>query len=384
MSCIVRFLIELCSIIKKIYFWIVNMDKITRALVGELSELEELNEFAIDIQFEHFCNYSIIGNEYNKTFNLDSVSVGAGTDTGIDGLAIIVNGHLIEEKEEIDDLLAHNGYLEIVYIFIQAKTSTKFDTSEIRTFSDGVIDFFEDEPTLPRNESISKAADISNYLFTKAPKFKENPKCKLFYIATGQYIDSDANINSVKTKTIRQLEQTNLFSLIDFNIFGANEITKAYRKTKSPISSTFIFNDKVTLENIDGIKQAYYGVLPFSEFKKILVDDNDLINNIFDDNVRDFQGINNPVNNKIHETLDHEPKLFSILNNGVTVVANNLTSSGNTFTIYDYQIVNGCQTSNVLYEHRANANIDSLPIPFRLIITNDEDVKAKVTVSTNN
>jgi hypothetical protein len=27
-------------------------------------------------------------------------------DTGIDGLAIIVNGHLIEELNEIDDLLA--------------------------------------------------------------------------------------------------------------------------------------------------------------------------------------------------------------------------------------------------------------------------------------
>lgn len=360
------------------------MDRITQSLVNELVESEEITHLADDEQFEYFCNYCIVNNEYSKTFELDVISVGSGSDTGIDGIAIIVNGHLIENIDDIDDLLEHNGYLEITYLFIQAKTSSTFNTADMRTFSDGVEDFFEENPTLPRNEDIENAVEISNYLVSKASKFKENPKCKLYYITTGQYNDDDQNITSVQTRTVTRLEQTNLFSNVEFNVFGANEIGKYYRKSKNPISSDFVFSNKVTLENIDGIKQAYYGLLPFSEFKKILINDNDVINSIFDDNVRDFQGSNNPVNSNIDETLSDEPKLFSILNNGITVVANSLSASGNLFTISDYQIVNGCQTSNVLYEHKNNELIEDLPIPLKLIVTDDEDVKSKITVSTNN
>ena len=84
--------------------------------------------------------------------------------------------------------------------------------------------------------------------------------------------------------------------------------------------------------------------MPFSEFKKLIIDDNDNIANVFDDNVRDFQGSSNPVNAKISETLESDnPFLFSVVNNGVTVVANEIKTSGNTFTIVNYQIVNGCQ-----------------------------------------
>jgi len=72
------------------------------------------------------------------------------------------------------------------------------------------------------------------------------------------------------------------------------------------------------------------------------------------------------------------------LNNGVTIVADSIKTSANSLTITDYQIVNGCQTSNVLYENRNNENINNINIPLRLIVTTDEDVKSKITVSTNN
>ncbi|WP_446719262.1 AIPR family protein, partial [Herbaspirillum sp. C7C2] len=42
-------------------------------------------------------------------------------------------------------------------------------------------------------------------------------------------------------------------------------------------------------------------------------------------------------------------ELFCVLNNRVTIVATSLTPAGNHFTLRDYQIVNGCQTSNVLH-----------------------------------
>lgn len=78
----------------------------------------------------------------------------------------------------------------------------------------------------------------------------------------------------------------------------------------------------MTLPDLPGVTEAYYGILPFLEFKKLLVDEDDKIVNIFDDNVRDFQGENNPVNQLIGETITGDKsELFSVLNNGVTIVA---------------------------------------------------------------
>jgi hypothetical protein len=361
------------------------MDRITRQLVTDLFETQEKKEKNLPDDFEYFCNYSVVANQYNRTFDPDEITIGSGNDTGIDGLAIIVNGFLIENQSEIDDLLKTNGYLEVTYVFIQAKTSSKMETKNMHQFYFGVQDFFSETPKLVRNDDISKLAEVSNHIISNASNFRTNPKCKLFYVTTGIYDQEDANIEAARLNSIKQLENFNLFDNIHSEIYGANELRKLYQKTKNPTSASFVFSNKVTLKDIKGISQAYYGVLPFAEYRKVIIDDNDIIKSVFDDNVRDFQGTNNPVNKSIRETLSGKnPDIFSVLNNGVTVVASTIKSSGNNLTIYDYQIVNGCQTSNMLFENRDVNGIDEVGVPIRLIITEDEDVKSKITVSTNN
>jgi hypothetical protein len=361
------------------------MDRITKQLLSDFLKSQELEGTNDAEDFERFCNFSVISNEYNKTFNIDQTTIGAGNDTGIDGIAIIVNGHLVEESDEINDILKNNGYLDVTYIFTQAKTSSSLDTKEMHGFYFGVSDFFSEDHKLPRNEDVIKYNEISEAILNNAPYFKANPKCKTFYITTGSINHDDENMLAATKAAHDNLNSYNLFESVEVNVLGANELGKLYRKSKSPITSTFSFINKITLPEIDGVDQSYYGVLPFAEFKKILIDENGNIQSIFDDNVRDFQGNNNPVNKSISETLSCEnSSLFSVLNNGVTIVANSIKTSGNTFTITDFQIVNGCQTSNVLYENRHLESINNIVIPLRIIVTNDEDIKSKVTVSTNN
>ncbi|PHS31673.1 MAG: AIPR protein [Methylophaga sp.] len=360
------------------------MDRITKKLLQDFLEAQEMQPSDEASDFELFCNYSILSNEYNKTFDAKSITVGAGSDTGIDGLAIIVNGHLVEDTDEIDSLLESNGFLDVTYLFIQAKTSSSFDTKEMHGFYFGVSDFFSEDPKLARNDDIKKYAELSEYILDNASDFKDNPVCKTFYITTG-VVNEDQNISAVVSSSERELENYNLFEKIESKVIGANDLGKLYRKTKNPITSRFTFSNKITLPEIEGIDQSFYGVLPFSELRKLLIDDNDNLQSIFDDNVRDFQGVANLVNSNINETLNNEnPELFSVLNNGVTIVADSIKTSANTITVSDYQIVNGCQTSNVLYENRNNAGIDDINIPLRLIVTNNEDIKSRITVSTNN
>jgi hypothetical protein len=360
------------------------MDRISKSHLEDFMKSQEFKSVNESADFEKLCNYSIFANEYNKTFDVNSITVGSGSDTGIDGLAIIVNGHLVEDVSEVDDLLEQNGMLEVTYIFIQSKTTSSFDTASMFKFYHGVADFFEDVPKLPQNEDIKDRYEISNYIFDHASSLKKSPRCKTYFVTTG-VVREDANISAAMETSKVLLMSTNLFETVESSVVGSSELAKLYRKAKSPTLATFTFSHKVTLPAIEGINQSYFGILPFSEFKKILIDENGNMVNVFEENVRAFQGAVNPVNKSISNTLTCEnPSLFSVLNNGITIIANSIKTSADTFTISDFQIVNGCQTSNVLFENMHVEAIDFINIPIRLIVTNDDEIKFKVTESTNN
>lgn len=129
---------------------------------------------------------------------------------------------------------------------------------------------------------------------------------------------------------------------------------------------------------------GYSGVIPFGEYRKIIMNDGDSLKPVFDDNIRDFLGNKNPINKAIFDTLqDLDINSFCMLNNGITIIANKVTLTGTTAVLTDYQIVNGCQTSHVLYENRNLDGVDDLLIPIKVIGTTDEDIRNNITKATN-
>jgi hypothetical protein len=73
---------------------------------------------------------------------------------------------------------------------------------------------------------------------------------------------------------------------------------------------------------------------------------------------------------------------IALLNNGVTIVTRSLTTTGNKFVMEDYQIVNGCQTSHVLYRERDKIT-DEVYVPIKVIATADDDLTNAVIRATN-
>jgi len=77
------------------------MDKITQNLLENFvneNELESLDEFK---QFENFVNYVVISKLHRSSFELDSLDTGDKGDGAIDGLAIIANGKLVTDIQEL-------------------------------------------------------------------------------------------------------------------------------------------------------------------------------------------------------------------------------------------------------------------------------------------
>lgn len=360
------------------------MDRVTASLVDNYLETFGISAENQSKAFEYFCNYSIISKEYTETFDINSVSPGGGNDTGIDGLAIIVNGRLIESNEEIEDLLKFNNYLEVTFIFIQAKISNSFESKEIANLFFGISDFFEQDPKLNRNEFISEKALSMEYIYKQSAFMtKGSPKCKIYYVTTGNWNKDKDPLARIEVGR-NDLIDKNLFESVDVFPLGANEIQKYYRSTKEAITKEIVFPDNVTLPDIDGIEVAYTGIINYKEFKKLITDDEgNILLSVFYDNVRAFQG-DNPVNNQIKKTIeDSKFDQFVVLNNGVTVVAKAIISVGHRHTLRDYQIVNGCQTSHVLYEMRDKEGIDKLFVPLRIIVSADEQLRNDIIISTN-
>ncbi|CQR73146.1 AIPR protein [Sporomusa ovata DSM 2662] len=357
------------------------MDRITQSYLREFLTLQDIRPKSDSLDFEKFVNYSIVSKEYNGEFKIEDISTGEAQ--GVDGIAIIVNGRLVTSVEEIDDLSNLNRYLEVTYLFIQSKTSSAFNGNDMGMFAITVKELFQERPSIVLNSELRHAHKLIQHIYDLSPKMtRGKPKLKLYYVTTGIWVD-DQNLLAIIDNGCKDLATLNLFSNVSFEPCDGSQIQSYYNKTKEGVSATFVFRDKVTLPDAEGITEAYFGLLPYEEFLKVICDENRQIKNIFSDNIRDFLG-DNPVNDKIAATINlGKFDFFSVLNNGITVVATTLTSSGNRFSISDYQIVNGCQTSHVLYSNRNVQGIEKVTIPFRLIATDKDEIKNEITVATN-
>lgn len=361
------------------------MDLVTQSLLASFKSEESLpSDLDESVLFEHFVNYCTVSNDYGDEFDVKDIHTGGGDDLGIDGLAIIVNGNLIADAAEIDDLATANKYLEVEFVFSQAKSGGNFAGSEISNFFFGVKDLFATTPALPRNTSIAEKEMLIRAIYEKSPLFKRgNPLVRMYYATNGKWQDDQKLTARIENEKETLLE-LNIFKGVTFTPVDARYLQRLYASAKNRLSKSFEFTNKLTLPTLPGIQESYLGYLPSDQYIKLITDDSgNIVRGLFYDNVRDYQGNDNSVNNEIDETLKTPAQqLFVLMNNGVTIVADSISKTGDTFTIEDYQIVNGCQTSHVLFNNIANIK-SPVHIPFKLIISQDSEVKNRIIKATN-
>ena len=360
------------------------MDLVTQNLLKSFSSEESLSEDLDEPTiFEHFSNYSTVSSEYGEEFDVGDLHTGGADDLGIDGIAIIVNGTMVSDWEEVEDLAAVNKYLEVELIFCQAKSGGNFNGAEISNFFFGIADLFSIKPALARNEEIRAKEEVIRKIYGKSALFKRgNPIVKIFYVTNGKWQD-DAKLLARIENEKENLLELNVFSSVEFTAVDARSLQRLYARAKNRLSRTVEFASKITLPSLPGIQESYLGYLPIQEYIKLITDDTGtIVRGLFYDNVRDFQG-ENPVNHEMEETLrSPAQQLFILMNNGVTIVADSINKTGDMFTIEDYQIVNGCQTTHVLYNN-INTITGPVHIPVKLIVSQDGAVKNSIIKATN-
>jgi hypothetical protein len=96
------------------------MDRITTSLLEAFSKANGIEQLPEDVRFEHLTGYLAIRRHFSRALDTKDVVVGKGGDTGLDSIAIVVNGALITDVDEVQEMLDQNGYLEATFIFVAA------------------------------------------------------------------------------------------------------------------------------------------------------------------------------------------------------------------------------------------------------------------------
>ncbi len=361
------------------------MDLITNSLLAEFSAEFEIENLPEDDRFERLAAYITTKRHYAETFSPEDIVLG-GDVQGIDAIGAIVNGVLVTDPDGLDELLAAGvDYLEVTFVFVQAKRSPAFEASQMGSFGFAVEQFFAPDSVLSKTTALSPAIAVMRGVYDKSSKFKRgNPSLKLYYVTTGRW-SNDPVLEERRQRVTSDLMNTGSFSDVEFTPIGAPDIQKLYQQSRNAISREFQFINRQDVPEIPGVKEAFVGFVPAKQFLPLICDiDGEIVRSLFYDNVRDFQGyVEDGANDEMKKTLESNARSrFVLMNNGITIITRNMTHTGARFHIEDFQIVNSCQTSHVLFDQRANLD-DTVHVPLRLIWTQDEEVIEDIIHATN-
>lgn len=306
-----------------------------------------------------------------------------GSEFGIDGIAISIQGSLCTDIDEAMEILSLGKNHTSEFHFFQSKTSSSLDYGNISKFLDAVYDFFTDQ-SLVKGEQIESLAEVKDAIYAYAAK--TSPSLRCYYCTTGTGQTSEV-IQSLIDSNKARLAELNIFNEIHIECVGAKVIQDGFRSATNSSSAKLNFHKAITMPQHDKVEEAYIGYVPASEILEIALGEPDqegirhVNRTLFYDNVRDFNP-DSDINKSIISELERgDYPSFVFKNNGITIVSKSIDRKGDLFSLEDYQIVNGCQTTNILAHAREHSA--EISVPLRLIGCSDPDFVSSIIVGTN-
>lgn len=355
------------------------------------AHLEDFKKrFALDLDqsraFEAFVSYVIL-----RSVTADAVSpadlIYEGDDPGIDSCMIFVDDAYVNSAEEVEEALSGKRRdCDAVIIFIQAKTSEAWNKKEINTFQSGVVEFLSGNSVYPQSDYLSNAAETFSALIKNVGKLRAGKPRVVCIFATTAQAPAEREILAAFKAFRNSLEALGLFSEVKVEPLHRDQLVDLWNAADGPVEATLSTIAMATFPKAPGVEEGYVATVRAADFVKNVLSDSHgkLRQRIFEENVRDYIGSDNEVNSEIVDCISDpaRQKRFGILNNGVTLISSDVRVQGNELFLRDFQIVNGCQTSNVLFDQREGITPDET-LMLKVVETVDATLIDEIVRSTN-
>lgn len=222
-----------------------------------------------------------------------------------------------------------------------------------------------------------------------------------------------SNENKELDKSNRELENLRNVYGIEINCIGLDTLTQLISLHPAPVSTKIIVpTESILTYSEDNIstEKSYVLCIRLTDLIRITCDDETLRNNtmledesilfntniemnVLYENVRGYI-LKSKYNNNILNTLKNEPSRFYFYNNGLTIVADNISAekvNSNKkwkLTIENFQVINGGQTLRTIHKFAKEnddniAKLSDASVQLRIIKVNDDDFKSKISEYTN-
>lgn len=324
--------------------------------IQQLSDQENFEIFA----FEQILK------DYELSY--EELSLGKiGGDDGV-GLFIFLNDELVDDEFIEEDITIEDIKNLHMSVFI---ICVKNSFSEI--YTDKTIDLIRDMFDFHSKTGIKRFRDAFLKSFPK--------ELAVHLVTVGKdYSEGDIHqkIDIIRKTIIDSLPKVNF----DSRIINPSELVRLTYKEKS-------YTLKLHFKQQISEKHSSIILATLVDYRKLISDENGKLRRyLFDSNIRDYQK-HSTVNRDILDTLRHpiEDTDFWWFNNGVTILTKRGSiESGNIIELDDVQIINGLQTTNVIYEYlnetKENEKDERL-IGIKVITTSNPKIRDTLIKSTN-
>lgn len=371
-----------------------------------------MNNRIINSYVENFCgqndfdsNKFLLFSTYQicKKHNLDEnmlidCVVEGGGDGGLDSIVALVDKKYIYSLDEFNEYAEQiNENSRIDLYFIQAKEANGIKEIAFMKIKDVfekllVSNSITEELRIQYNQVLIEKFELINEIIIKSSPKTNNIYINVAYAYTGN-LDKDSisigtknQINSIK-KLVSDTTYINEAN-ISVDIFDSNKLINIANKS---IQKDYIIKYKTIfkMNYRSDSENGFVMNMSIKDYYNLITQDNEIIDVLFEGNIRDFEGqtveVNKNIKNTLEEVYDAD---FWWLNNGITMIVDSYTPLPNdSAKVVNPIIVNGLQTSYTIFNY-FKENIDKLEnedrnILLKIVNTDSINISDMIISSTN-
>ncbi len=331
----------------------------------------DLQQDSREESWKRFVNYQFFsqfqpGRLDTDSDLLDQICVTSPKFPEIHGAFFLMNDQILSEAEDIDDILQRDqkGLLELYFLTLGSKAALARQLEALfRELSEN-------------GENQEKWLDILSYAMSRKVvlRWKDNPALRVVVFDSGK-----------ETKWKPEGGFCSYFSSIDCILVDRRHLQEIVNSNENSYRARLECKTSALIPGgEDKFGDAYIMCIPAGELIKLMSTSDGLLRrNMFDDNVRDSQGYS-AVNQEIMSTLKEYPDRFVLFNNGITIVCKAVKPENGKYVLDNPQIVNGCQTCNMIYQaYRSGIKLDGVQVIAKIVGSNKDDVTQGIVRGAN-
>jgi len=348
---------------------------------------ERASTYSESDYFAFFAAEQVLKDFYPTDDDILAGQVGGENDGGVDGIYFLVNRQFVSDDTVINSKVSAKADLVIIQATIEQSFNEK-RVKNLNLLTEDMLTLSKDQHALGGHYNADVLAIMSRFKTKYRMLLGASPSLTIsyYYISKGDKGTVNAGLDNERKRVIAKAEGQFSGASVKFDFVGAAELLSLVNKQPPKTLPLVLAESPMSSKT----QKAWICLVPIVEYYKFMSDDKgEIRNELFEANIRDWQGLN-VVNTAIQDSLANKSASkfedFWWLNNGITILSSNAPNEGGFINVESPLIVNGLQTSRCIFNYvstLSNADQEKRNVLVRIIVPEQPDTRDHIIRATN-